>query len=83
MPKSVRKTFSKKKTIGNESLHKISNANGVRVVNFVTCKNLIVKSTMFPLRNIHKFTWSSPDGKSHNQTDHILIDRKEMTFKYT
>jgi hypothetical protein len=33
-----------KPTIGNESLHKISN-NGVRVVNFVTSKNLIVKST--------------------------------------
>jgi hypothetical protein len=39
-------------------------------------KNLIVKRTMFPHRNIHKFTWTSPDGKTHNQTDHILIDRR-------
>jgi exonuclease III len=31
--------------IGNESLHEVSNDNGVRVVNFVTLKNLIVKST--------------------------------------
>jgi hypothetical protein len=37
-----------KPTTGNESLHEISNDNGVRVVNFATCKNLIVKSTMFP-----------------------------------
>jgi hypothetical protein len=37
-----------KPTIGNESLHEISNNNGVRVVNFATYKNLIVKSTMFP-----------------------------------
>jgi hypothetical protein len=43
-----------KPTIGNESLHKISNDNGVRVVNFATSKNLIAKSTMFPHRNIHK-----------------------------
>jgi hypothetical protein len=62
--------------IGNYSLHDISNDNGVRVVNFSTSKNLIVKSTVFPRRNIHKFSWASPDGKSHNQIDHILIDRR-------
>jgi hypothetical protein len=45
-----------KRTIGNESLQKISNDNGVRVANFAISKNLIVQSTMFPQRNIHKFT---------------------------
>jgi hypothetical protein len=33
-------------------LHKISNDNGVIVVNFATSKNLTVKSTMFPHHNI-------------------------------
>jgi hypothetical protein len=36
-----------KPTIGNQSLHQDSNDNGVRVVNFATSKNLVVKSTMF------------------------------------
>jgi hypothetical protein len=63
-----------KLTIENESLHEISNHNGFRVVNFATSKNLIVKSTMFQHRNIHKCTWTSPDGNTHNQIDHILID---------
>jgi hypothetical protein len=65
-----------KPTIWNENLHENSNDNGVRVVNFTTTKNLIVKSTMFPHRNINKYTWTFPDGKTHNQIDHILIDRR-------
>jgi hypothetical protein len=51
-----------KPTIRNEILQEINNDNGVSVVNFATSKNPIVKSTMFPHRNIHKFTWTSPNG---------------------
>jgi hypothetical protein len=45
-----------KPTVGNESLHEITKANGVRLVNFATSKNLRVKSTMFLHRIIHKYT---------------------------
>jgi hypothetical protein len=30
---------------------------------------------MFPHRNTYKYTWMSPDGKIHNQNDHILVDK--------
>jgi hypothetical protein len=33
-----------KPTIGNESLHRDSNDNGVRIVNFATSKNLVVNA---------------------------------------
>jgi hypothetical protein len=65
-----------KPTVGNESSHEITNDNGVRVVNFATCKNLVVKSNMFLHRSIVKYTWASPYGKTHKQIDHVLIDRR-------
>lgn len=58
---------------GNESLHEIGNDN---VVNFATTKNLTVKSTMFPHCNIHRFTRTPANGKTHIQIEHILIDRR-------
>jgi hypothetical protein len=63
-----------KLTIRNMGLHGISNDNGVRVVNFATAKNLVAKSTMFLHCRIHKYAWTSPEGKTYNQIDHILIE---------
>jgi hypothetical protein len=65
-----------KPIIGNESLHEASNDNGVGVVNFATSKNRIVKSTTFPHRDIHKHTWTSPDGVTHDEIDHVLTDKR-------
>jgi hypothetical protein len=65
-----------KLTIGNENLHVISNDNEVKLVNFATSEHLRVKSKMFSHRNIHKYTWTSPNRKNHNQIDHILVDRR-------
>jgi hypothetical protein len=61
-----------KPTIGNESSHEFSNDNGVREINFAKSKNVIAKSTMFPHRNIYKYTWTSLEGNTHNQIDHVL-----------
>jgi hypothetical protein len=40
-----------------------NNDNAIRVVNFTTLKIL----------------QSSPDGNTHNQTDHVLIDRRRYS----
>jgi hypothetical protein len=62
-----------KPIIGNESLHEVSNDNGVRVINFANSKNVIVKSTTFPHREINKHTWTSPDGVIHNQIEELTV----------
>jgi len=74
MQKWGERTFSSQQL--DRSLHQGNNDNGVRLVNFATSQNLVVKCTMFAHRKIHKYTWTSPDGKTHNQIDHILIDRR-------
>jgi hypothetical protein len=53
-----------KPTTGNESLQQDGNKNGLRIVNFATPKILVVKSMICPHRNIHKYTCTSPDGKT-------------------
>jgi hypothetical protein len=53
------------------------NDNEIRGVNFATSKNIIVKSTTFPRHDIHKHTWTSPDGVTHNQIDHVFTDKRQ------
>jgi len=43
-------------------------------------KNLIVKSTKSPHLNIHKHTWTSPDGITHNQIDHVLVCKRKQSI---
>jgi hypothetical protein len=70
--------------IGSERLHEASNDKGVRVVNFATSKNLIVKNKTFAHSDIHKHAQICPDGVTHNQIDHVLIDKRRHSniFKY-
>ena len=65
-----------KLTIGNEILHQVGNDNGIRILNFATSRILVVKSTMFLHRNVRKYNRTCPNGKTHKQIDHILIDRR-------
>ena len=52
-----------------------SNDNGIRLVNFATSKNIIIKSTKFLHRKIHKYAWTSPDGITHNQINRVQVDK--------
>jgi hypothetical protein len=40
---------------------------------------MVIGSTVFEHRHIHKMTWRSPDGNTFNQTDHLLIDARHQS----
>lgn len=59
--------------IVSQSLYAITNDNGTKLFNFAVGKGLVIKSTMFPKKDIHKYTWISPDGRHRNQIDYVLV----------
>jgi hypothetical protein len=65
--------------IGKYSLHTLSNDNGIRLINFACSKNVVVASTLFNHKDIHKMTWRSPDGQTFNQIDLLLIDARYVS----
>ncbi|CAI2724104.1 unnamed protein product [Schistosoma spindalis] len=52
------------------------NENGERFANLCVFNKLIISSTIFPHKRIHKTTWTSPDHTTQNQIDHICINKK-------
>ena len=39
-------------------------------------QNLVIGGSIFTHKGIHKLTWTSPNGVTNNQIDHITIDRR-------
>ena len=62
--------------IGTHSLHALSNDNGMRLATLAIQYGLVIGGTIFPHKTIHKGTWTSPDGNTTNQIDHVLVKRK-------
>ena len=61
-------------TIGKHSKHESTNENGYFLIDFASEKGMIIKSTHFEKKEIHKGTWRLPNGTDINQIDHVLIE---------
>lgn len=67
----IDKEFEYRKVTGGHSLHEESNDNDKQVINFAILKDMVISSTCFPKRNIHKWTWSS---RTNTQSDRPYLN---------
>ena len=65
------------KVIRNHTLHDITNRNGELVYEYTIANNMVVASTFFQHKNIHKGTWISPDTLILNQINHVLVNNNK------
>ena len=47
--------------------------NGMRLISFAASQNMVISSTRFKHRNIHKTTWQFPDLNTQDQKYHVGI----------
>ncbi|KAK2716635.1 hypothetical protein QYM36_006945 [Artemia franciscana] len=55
------------------------NENGALLIDFASINVHLTCGTEFRHKNIHKYTWTSPDGKTRNQIDHFLINDDQLS----
>lgn len=61
--------------MGRHGLGTVRNNNGDRLVDFCARNRLFIGGTKFPHKDIHKYTWVCPSGRTHNQIDHVLMSK--------
>ncbi len=62
-------------TIGKFGLGK-ANERGERLVDFCTENEMTITNTLFKQHPRRLYTWVSPDGKTRNQIDYIIIKKR-------
>ncbi|KAK3090899.1 hypothetical protein FSP39_015581 [Pinctada imbricata] len=56
------------------------NDNGERLLDMFEISNLVITGTIFPHKQRHKISWISPDGKTENQVDHVIVSKQHRTL---
>ena len=51
------------------------NDNGERLCELCSTNGFIITGTIFHHKDVHKATWKSPDGRTVNQIDHVMVNR--------
>ena len=56
--------------------HRVGNMNdnGERLSDFCSTNGFVVTGTLFRHKKMHKTTWKSPDGKTFNHIDHVIVN---------
>jgi hypothetical protein len=65
---------------GKYSLRTESNSNGELICEYAAANNMYIMSTKFKHKKIHKGTWVTPDRKTCNQIDHVLVNQNKSSL---
>ena len=75
MNAKVGKNSTPNKTCGCFGLGE-QNECGERLIEFCSANNMLITNTMFEHHPRHLYTWTSPDMKTRNQIDYIILNQK-------
>ena len=59
--------------MGRHGLHGVRSGNGERFLELCASNNMVITTTLFPNKDIHKYTRVSPDTRTKNQIDHMAV----------
>lgn len=62
--------------VGRHGIQCERSDNGEKFVEFCGLNNFAITTTMFPHKDIHLYTWTTPNGQHKNQIDHVAINGK-------
>lgn len=62
--------------MGKEAPKWVRNDDGGRFVVLCATDNLAITSAAFPCNDIHKYTWTLPDGQTRNQIDQLAANSR-------
>jgi exonuclease III len=65
---------------GQHTIHEETSENGLILCQFAEANELIISSTCFEHKDIHKGTWKDPAGRTINQIVHVLINKRRATI---
>jgi hypothetical protein len=64
---------------GKHTLYEVTSENGKQLGQLAARHNMIIKSTCFEHKRIHKGTWMCPGTDMVNQIDHVVIHKRHAS----
>ena len=56
-----------------------TNERGMKLLEFAKRYQMTIVTTLFDHKQSRRATWHSPDGKTHNQIDYVLVSKRHST----